>query len=58
MQTVYHKNTGEAFVRDPVDCQEMLASGMYVIDKPADEDEQQKKEAAKSKAEQKRTAAK
>jgi hypothetical protein len=38
MQTVYHKLTGVAFVRDPVDCREMLASGMYVTEQPSEEE--------------------
>lgn len=39
MKTVYHKVTGEAFTREPVDASEMLASGQYqseqlVIEEP------------------------
>jgi len=37
MKTIYHTATGEAFEREPVDANEMLASGQYQSEPPTEE---------------------
>lgn len=38
MQKIYHKATGEEFVREPVDAREMLSSGRYQNEPPTEKE--------------------